>query len=276
MSFDYLLDKINNANIIPYPFPHLDIENLLSEEHLNLIINDPQIHFKKFKTNNQLYNQLINNGWKIQGFPGCIKDWDKYLKYLETPTLYKSSKPVESIGITFRLHHYENVIIKDLLDFMNSPKFHQCLKEKFNIKNKTNIISAIQKNLTGYEISPHPDIRKKALTYLLNINNNSEIENVEGCNTQLLEFKDEYKIIQEFWGKNSDIDRSWVPWNWCQTIKTMNKNNSIVIFSPNSNPATLHAIKLNYDHLKYQRTQIYGNLMYDQNPNLNSTNNRMK
>ena len=27
---------------------------------------------------------------------------------------------------------------------------------------------------------------------------------------------------------------------------------------------TLHAVKLNYDHLKYQRNQIYGNLWYEE------------
>lgn len=42
----------------------------------------------------------------------------------------------------------------------------------------------------------------------------------------------------------------------------MSENNSMVIFHPDNNPPTLHAIRLNYNHLKYQRTQIYGNLMY--------------
>ena len=101
---------------------------------------------------------------------------------------------------------------------MNSNEFHKTLKEKFKIYEETTIISAIQKNLTGYEISPHPDIRQKCLTYLLNINNNSEIENLD-CNTHLLEFKDKYKYIQEYWEKNKDVNRCWVPWEWCNTIK---------------------------------------------------------
>ena len=36
-------------------------------------------------------------------------------------------------------------------------------------------------------------------------------------------------------------------------------NNSIVLFAPNID--TLHAIKMQYDHNKFQRTQLYGNLM---------------
>ena len=147
---------------------------------------------------------------------------------------------------------------------MNSDIFHNTLRNKFNIDKNTTIISAIQKNLSGYEISPHPDVRQKCLTYLLNINNNIQIEK-EDCHTHLLEFKKEYKYISDIWEKNKNINRCWVPWDWCNTIKTMNQNNSMLIFKPDNNPPTLHAIKLKYNHLKYQRTQIYGNLMYKDN-----------
>ena len=211
MDFNYILEKIKNAEIIKCPFPHLDIINFLSKEHLQLISNEKQIHFEEKTTNDEVYKELVENGWKIQGFPGCTSSWNDYKKY-------SSGNPVENIGITFRLHNYKNKIIKKLLEFMNSNEFHKTLKEKFKIYEETTIISAIQKNLTGYEISPHPDIRQKCLTYLLNINNNSEIENLD-CNTHLLEFKDKYKYIQEYWEKNKDVNRCWVPWEWCNTIK---------------------------------------------------------
>ena len=45
--FNYILKKIKNAEIIKYPFPHLDIKNFLTKKHLELIINEKQIHFKK-------------------------------------------------------------------------------------------------------------------------------------------------------------------------------------------------------------------------------------
>ena len=137
---------------------------------------------------------------KYKDFQGCTSDWNAYKKYIESNKKYSSGNPVENIGITFRLHNHKNKIIEKLLEFMNSNEFHKSLKDKFNINEKTTIISAIQKNLTGYEISPHPDIRQKCLTYLLNINNNSEIENLD-CNTHLLEFKDKYKYIQEVLGE---------------------------------------------------------------------------
>jgi hypothetical protein len=272
MEFEYIIEKIKNAEIIQTPFPHLDIKNFLSNEHLQLIINEKQIHFEEKTTNDEVYNELIENNWKIQNFPGCISNWSDYKKYIEDGKIYSSNNnPVENIGITFRLQSYKNETIRDLLEFMNSNKFHKSLKDKFNIKDETTIITAIQKNLTGYEISPHPDIRQKCLTYLLNINNNSEIEKLD-CNTHLLEFKDEYKYIQEYWTKNKNINRCWVPWEWCNTIKKMSDNNSMVVFYPDDNPSTLHAIKLNYNHLKYQRTQIYGNLMYKNSPQYKPNN----
>ena len=130
---------------------------------------------KKKNTHDEIYEELINNGWKIQMFPGCTSNWNNYKNYIES-CKYSSSSPNK--GITFRLHNYKNDVIKNLIEFMNSNEFHKTLKEKFNIKEETNILSAIQKNLTGYEISPHPDGREKCLTYLLNINNNKEIEKI--------------------------------------------------------------------------------------------------
>ena len=68
MDFSYILDKIKNAKIIKHPFPHLDIKNFLSKKHLQLIINEKQIHFGEKKTHDELYEKLIENYWKIQTF----------------------------------------------------------------------------------------------------------------------------------------------------------------------------------------------------------------
>ena len=132
------------------------------------------------------------------------------------------------------------------------------LYTKFDLKFETSIVTAIQKNLSHYEISPHPDVREKGLTYLLNINKDSSIDN-EPVHTHLLKFKKEWEFIYDYWKTNLSENRCWVPWDWCKTEKITNKNNSIVIFSPDID--TLHGVKLNYDHTKFQRTQLYGNLM---------------
>jgi len=76
----------------------------------------------------------------------------------------------------------------------------------------------------------------------------------------LLKFKDEYKFINEYWNDNPHLTRGWVKWDWCNIEKTVSKNNSIVLFKPSN--YSLHWVKLDYDHLPQQRTQIYGNLMF--------------
>lgn len=261
VEFEYILEKIKNAKFISKPFPHLDIKNFLSEKHLEMVLNEPYIHFSKVPDISELYNTLKKYGWVIQNFPGCIDDWDVYLKKLENSDSLNT-------GITFRLKSYENEQVKKLLDFMNGKKFHDVLRKKFNLKKDTTIISAIQKNLSGYNITPHPDTRRKALTYLLNINR--ENFNEPTCHTHILKFKEKYAKIQDTWENTSEThDRCWVPWDWCETVKMTSENNSMLIFHPDNKPATLHAIRLIYDHLKYQRTQIYGNLMYKDPPAYN-------
>ena len=149
------------------------------------------------------------------------------------------------------------------MQFLNSTSFQKCLCEKFEITKETTIKTSIQKYLSGYRISPHPDTRTKALAYMVNINTNNESENLD-IHTNLLVFKEQYKYIYEFWCKNENFDRCWLPWEYCEVKKTINKNNSIVLFKPDNN--TMHSVNLKYDHLKFQRTQIYGNLWYcDQN-----------
>jgi hypothetical protein len=259
VQFEYILNKIQNAPFNNNPFKHIEIKEFLSKEHLDIILNDDQIHFGKFDNNDNLYNHLISNNWEIQHFPGCISNWQDYKNFLNKK--YSSTDPVEGVGITFRLKSYRNEFIESLIKFMNSDRFHKTLREKFDLQNETQIISAIQKNLSNYEISPHPDIRQKALTYLLNINQHKDFENNE-CHTKLCKLKDNYKHVEEFWKNNPTINRCWVPWEWCDVVKKISTNNTLIIFKPTSSPASLHAIKLKYDHLKEQRTQIYGNLMF--------------
>lgn len=269
--FNYLAEKIKNAKILESPFKHIEIENFLSEEHLNIILNDSQIHFEKCKDTLTLINKILTSDYSIQSFPGCCTDVNDYLNRLsknDWPGEVKGN-PIESYGITFRIHKYRNEFIKELISYLNGGEFQKALENKFIINEPTDIITAIQKNLTKYEICPHPDTRRKALTYLLNINKNNSVENY-AVHTHLLEFKKDYKWVYEHWNKDVGYDRCWVPWDWCNSVKTITKNNSIVLFSPSS--YTLHAVKLDYDHTDFQRTQIYGNLMYSQVPNVPQKN----
>ncbi|MFZ1389556.1 MAG: hypothetical protein WBP46_14280 [Thiolinea sp.] len=258
--FDYVAEKIKNQPFVEEPFPHLLINDFLSVEHFETIIGDSQIHFKPLENQDTLFQHLMNEGYEIiENFPGCIYDWEQYKENLIQKTHQIKGKPVEGYGMALRLKNIKNQLIRELITFLNGATFKQALHEKFNIQQETTIISAIQKYLTGYEISPHPDWQGKALTYLLNLNN----PHVEAdIHTHLLKFKPEFEWIAKFWQLNPKISRCWVPWDYCETVIKTKANNSIVLFKPDSNPATLHAVKLDYNHLNFQRTQIYGNLHY--------------
>ena len=258
--FKYLSDKILNVEFETSPFKHVFIEDFLSEDHLQQIINDPQIHWDENSDTSDVIATLFRKNYEVQKFPGCISNPYEYVNRYNTNDFPSGRKgnPVESFGITFRLRKYENPFIERLVNYLNGNEFKSALTTKFNITAQTNIITAIQKNLSHYEISPHPDVREKALTYLLNINKDSSVDN-EDVHTHLLEFKDEWKFIPEYWKTTTSKNRCWVPWEWCNSKKICDKNNSIVLFAPNID--TLHAVKMQYDHTKYQRTQLYGNLM---------------
>jgi hypothetical protein len=263
--FNYILDKIKKATFIPEPFEHLLIDDLFSEEHFNLILNDEQIHFNECSNNKELRDKLnLNNFTPIQ-FPGCTTNEDLYFKLLDEGNLsqIQTEGDAEGVGIAYNLRDTKSQFIKELLSFLNGHSFHQTLMDKFNITDSTRVTTRIQKYLTGYEISPHPDIRQKSLTYLLNINKNKESESLD-MHTHLLKLKKPYNFIYDYWKNNPKENRAWVSWDWCDITKTVTKNNSLIIFKPNN--YSLHAVKLNYDHLKQQRTQIYGNLMFSNPP----------
>ena len=257
--FGYLSKKILEAEIHDSPYPHLEIENFLSPEHFQKVVQDNQIHFEECSDTKDLLKKLKQKNYEVITFPGCNTDINMYLNSLETGEWKHGTRgnPIESYGVTLRLMKYNSDFLSRLIKYMNGEEFESSMKKKFGIEEKTEIISAVQKNLTRYEISPHPDVSKKCMTYLLNINKD-EAKGYD-IHTHMLKFKKEYDYIYETW-EMGDLEREWVPWDWCETVKKHTKNNSIIMFTPSHR--TLHAVKMDYPHTKFQRTQIYGNLMY--------------
>tara|TARA_R110000824_G_scaffold27426_10_gene93207 strand:- start:4662 stop:5513 length:852 start_codon:yes stop_codon:yes gene_type:complete len=258
--FSYISEKIKNAEFRKNPFKHILIEDFLKKEHLDIILSDKQIHFDDSETTEDLIDVLHSKNYKVQNFPGCTTDLVEYLNHYNNDSFPHGRKgtPIESYGVTFRLEKIENELIQELTNYLNGKEFKETLEEKFKIEKETRIITAIQKNLSHYEISPHPDVREKQLTYLLNINKDSSIDD-ESIHTNLLRFKSEWEFIKDYWKNNHEKNTTWIPWDWCETKVITNKNNSIVLFKPSTD--TLHAVKMIYDHTKFQRTQLYGNLM---------------
>ena len=259
--FGYLIDKIEKANFFLDPFEHVVIDNFLNVEHFTQIIEGQEIKRPIFQTTEELIDDLLIQNYKPQPFPGCTINIAEYIKGINSGQWNVDKDLLEGFGMAFRLSKYQTPILERITKFLNSTEFKSAMENKFGITKRTYIETAIQKYLYGYEISPHPDIRRKAATYMLNINTDPKSKNID-IHTFLLKFKPEKSYIYNFWKNNQDIDRCWVPWDWCEKIVKINANNSIILFSPSDK--SLNAVKLDYEHLYFQRTQIYGNLYYDE------------
>lgn len=260
--FDYLVDKIVAAQFELRPFKHLKINHFFKTNHLEQILSAPEITLVGQPSDQKLVSTLFDFGYKIIDFPGCITNPSIYLNWHKTKKgrLHYTNTSCEGFGMAFRLAGPQTPFIKSLITFFHSDSFKKAASQKFSIPTE-NVFEdiGIQKYLDGYEISPHPDVRKKALTFMININSNPESESLVH-HTHYLTLLERYKYVQVFWEGNPGAERCWVPWDWCQTQKVQNQNNSLVMFAPNND--TLHAIKAEYDHLQHQRTQIYGNLWF--------------
>ena len=262
--FSYLTKKILDSDFTSDPFKHIYIEDFFSEDHFNKILNTEEINSPKANNDEELIQGLINKGFYPIEFPGCVTDIKKYINWHENNKKTEIHSTCEGFGIALRLYKFQSNILNELNEFLASEKFNKAIAKKFGVDfNSCVIDGGIQKYLDGYEISPHPDIRKKAATFMVNINPSPESENMEH-HTHYLKFKKSHDYVRHFWSGNKHIDRAWVPWSWTESIKQQTKNNSIVVFSPSDD--TIHGVKTNYNHLITQRTQLYGNLWYKTNP----------
>jgi hypothetical protein len=259
--FDYIIDKIESAELTESPFRHLYIEDLFSEEHFSAITTAAEIGLPPQDSDSELFDALFANGYKIINFPGCITDRKKYISWHKSKRRSSSAHSAcEGFGVTLRLEEPRTEFLMKVREFLSSDMFNEVLAKKFAIQlSDTFKDNGIQKYLDGYEISPHPDNRKKALTFMVNINPDPNSVHREH-HTHFLRLKPEYEYVRSFWKTNMDCETCWIPWDWCSTVNVQSKNNSIVIFSPTHE--TLHGVRARYNHLAGQRTQLYGNLWY--------------
>ncbi len=266
MSFDYLLEKIDRAPFETAPFRHVQINDFFSPEHFREITAAPEIAVHGLNTDGELFDALFERGYKIINFPGCITNRSEYIKWHKSGARQQhlNNSACEGFGVTLRLLEPTSPLISELVAFLNSDVFHAHLAAKFGIEREQVYPDiGIQKYLDGYEISPHPDIRQKALTYMVNVNSGANSEEADH-HTHYLKFREPFKYVQSYWEGNTDKNRCWVPWDWCESVKVQRENNSIVIFSPDN--SSMHGVKARYDHLASQRTQLYGNLWYKSLP----------
>lgn len=263
--FAYVLERIAAAEPTSDPFPHLHLEDVFTADDFEAIISAPEIAVPSQRSDEELFEALFERSYKIISFPGCITDRRRYLRWHGTRGADRAISPTcEGFGMTLRLESATSPVVAELMDFIDSDAFRSALVAKFGIDDELLVYDAgIQKYLDGYEISPHPDIRKKALTYMVNINPSPDSERLDH-HTRYLRFKPEYQYVSSYWNANHHHDRCWVPWEWCEVATVQERNNSMVVFAPSDD--TLHGVKADYDHLAHQRTQLYGNLWHAEFP----------
>jgi hypothetical protein len=263
MTFSYLVNKIMTAEFVQVPFSHIEINDFFSSEHFEKIVHSEGIKIPEQKNTAQLYNHLKDLNYQEINFPGCTTSIDQYLEWESGKTKrHTNVDTCEGFGMVLRLQKYNNSFLEKVSQFLSSEEFINALCEKFSIERQGVFYDfGVQKYLNGYEISPHPDVRSKALTFMINANPYVNSESLD-YHTHYLELIETKKYVQEFWKYNVEYDRCWIPWEWCNTVKKQITNNSIVIFAPNYD--TLHAVKATYNHLETQRTQFYGNLWFSQ------------
>ncbi len=261
--FDYLLAKIEQAEFLDEPFRHLEIRDFFTDQDFASILEAPEIRIDGAADDRQLIEKLRALSYKPIEFPGTASSIGDYLAWRDDPGhLHTNIDTCEGFGLTLRLGQPSaGGIVEEVNAFFGSTEFRDCLVAKFGL-DSDNVFPdvGLQKYLAGYEISPHPDVRAKALTYMINVNPDPDSEQRD-YHTHYMRFTAERAYVEAYWRGNPQHDRCWVPWSWCETVKRQIHNNSIVIFAPSDD--TLHAVKADYDHLPAQRTQFYGNLWYE-------------
>lgn len=271
MDLTYLNKKIINAEFISEPFSHIYIEDFFNEEDFKMLVNHSHINIGVDNfSDSSLINKLEKNDWKSIEFPGCTTKKSKYIRERKNKSVNNAHLSItEGRGMVFRSYSSDEAITT-LREYFGSEEFLELLTMKFDI-NKENVKydGGLQKYLDGYEISPHPDIRRKALTWMININPGT-ISADEDYHTHYMKLNKNKSWITSLWKTEIQLERFWVPWHWAKTFKKQFRNNSIVIFAPSFD--TIHAVKASYEHFGHQRTQIYGNLWYRDSDDLASVN----
>lgn len=262
--FSYILEKIREAPFSCAPFRHVAIDEFFQPEHFEAIVSAAEIAPPTATNDSELLSGLYARGFKIINFPGCTPSPRKYIDWHERGKNVPYHTACEGFGMALRLYAFSTPILRDLNAFFAGSDFNAVVAQKLGLNPvDCSIDCGLQKYLDGYEISPHPDIRKKAATYMININPDPASETLD-YHTHYLKLVPSRSYVQKFWEHNPEIDRAWVPWDWAVSEFRQTRNNSIVLFAPAND--TLHAVRADYDHLRTQRTQFYGNLWYRNSP----------
>jgi hypothetical protein len=180
--FDYLIDRVQQADMAAEPFQHIYIEDFFTTEDFAEIVSAPEVDLTPAVSDEDLFEKLFGAGYKIINFPGSIADREKYLDWRKEGRRARTGENgrSEGFGVTLRLMEPRTEILSELRDFIGSEAFNRAIASRFGIDYEAVAAdNGIQKYLDGYEISPHADVRRKAATFMVNINSgeNSKARN---------------------------------------------------------------------------------------------------
>ena len=131
--FSYISEKIMRAEFQPEPFEHIIVDNFLSDEHFDLIVNSNQIKFPKFDNLTLLIKHILDNGYQFRPFPGGSSTINQYIKSVESNHWHVDKRKMSAVGLVFKLSRFDNPLVQELVEYLNSTEFHNCLLEKFSI-----------------------------------------------------------------------------------------------------------------------------------------------
>ena len=266
--FDYLLKKVRSATVRPAPFPHLRIDDFFSLGDFNEFLNSREVTFEVQRSNADLERQANQVGYVPIKFPGAFTDWAQYREDQDLRKSATGSDPgkhtaSETRGLVLRLLEPTSRYMRDLTSFLDSGQLQREICNKLGIDfGESFVDGGVQKYLNGYEIPPHPDVRQKLLTLLVPLHPSAyEPSGAHvSVGTHLLKFRPEFQSVSHFWATHDHHDRCWVPWSWCETVDVHYQSNSLLAFSPSNE--SLHGVKAQYDHLRWQRTHLYSNVWH--------------
>src|ERR1700758_2520513 len=98
MSFTYLLDKPDTAEIRGDPFPHLYVENFLEDGDFDAVVSSPAITRRPAATVDELFSILDAMSYQPIEFPGCTESRAEYVAWLETAVKPKGTHVVACEG----------------------------------------------------------------------------------------------------------------------------------------------------------------------------------
>lgn len=261
--FDYLLQKIRNAPIRLEPYPHIIIPNFFNQDDYNALLSSQlamvkpdgktsQLTLPQVSNRDELRIELDRHGWQPISYPGAIEGAtgdDLLSRPTGSGLVYKlTNKQADGpTGIRTLLHKF--LVGKDsqVADTLLS-KFGKEPGSGWNVYE-------YNKDLNGYEISPHPDVSGKLITYQVNLAEDDRLAEYNLA-TRLLSIKPEHQADIDRLA--AERERPWGLWKWFNEVATVPfVGNTFFAFAPADN--TYHAVKLEeYPETEQQRTMIRG------------------